>query len=112
MTAVASPTAEGLTDALKAGGVGPDVADLGFAALRLKDLPRLASREPAMREIYDMPVERAYERQLALLFTSLGLAVIESTPGKRHVDLLCVAAAPEPATLSSKQSRPPRLNTR
>jgi hypothetical protein len=99
VAAVASPTAEGLTDALKTGGLGSDVAEVGFAALRLQDLPRLASRKPAMRKIYGMSVERAYERQLALLFTSLGLAVIESTPGKRHVDLLCVAAAPEPATL-------------
>jgi hypothetical protein len=99
VSSVVDRTAHSLIDALGTNGQGTDLAEVGSMALRVNDLPALARRDPSMRAVYQMPIERAFERQLALLFTSLGLAVIESTPGKRHVDLLCVAATREPVTL-------------
>jgi hypothetical protein len=75
------------------------IAGIGYHALNTIDLTGLSQRERTLREKYGVSIERAFERQLALLFTSFGYAVIESVPGKRQVDLLCVAASPQPATI-------------
>jgi hypothetical protein len=76
------------------------LGNFSAAALRVGDLPLLARRVPEMAEIYGMSTERAFERQLAVLFTSLGFAVVESIPGRRWVDFLCVADGPTPATIA------------
>ncbi len=76
------------------------VGDFGAAALRLGDLVFLARRVPEMKEIYGASTERAFERQLALLFASLGFVVVESKPGRRWVDFLCVVDGPTPATIA------------
>lgn len=96
---LASPTAPGVLDAIRADQPRADLAQITFAALRLDDVHRLSRRDSTLKDVYDMPTERAFERQLSLLFMSLGFAVIESTPGKRYVDLLCIADTPEPATI-------------
>ena len=74
------------------------VSRIGDHALNTADIVPLADRDPRMKAKYGMSIERAFERQLALLFTSFGYAVIESAPGQRQVDLLCVAASPDPAS--------------
>lgn len=53
-----------------------------------------------MGQTYEMSTERAFERQLAILFTTFGFAVVESKPGRRWVDFLCVASASTPATIA------------
>jgi hypothetical protein len=96
---VASATSPALVTAM-ASEIQPhaNVAKIGYHALNTVDLEGLARRNQKLSDKYSMSIERAFERQLALLFTSLGYAVIESVPGRRQVDLLCVAASPEPAT--------------
>jgi hypothetical protein len=106
---VTSRTLDGLADAMRSESQGVNVADVGYDALRLGDLNQLARRDAAIRESYDMTLERAFERQLSLLFTSLGMAVIESTPGRRYVDLVCIGSDPQPQTLvveAKSTSRP------
>jgi hypothetical protein len=96
---LASATAPALIKAINADDrPSHNVASVGYHALNAIDLEGLASRRPSLREKYGMSIERAFERQLSLLFTSFGYAVIESVPGKRQVDLLCVTASPAPAT--------------
>ncbi|HEX3734832.1 MAG TPA: hypothetical protein VHU86_06710 [Solirubrobacterales bacterium] len=96
---IASPTAAGVIDSMHVDRPRADLARITFAALRLDDVRRLSRRDSALRDIYDMPIARAFERQLSLLFMSFGFAVIESTPGRRYVDLLCIADTPEAGTV-------------
>jgi hypothetical protein len=92
-------TATGVTDAIHARRPPADLTSVTFSALDLSDIYRLARRDQSLKSVYGMSIARAFERQLALLFTSLGFTVIESTPGKRYIDLLCIADAPSPVTV-------------
>jgi hypothetical protein len=96
---VGPPTFQGVADALRVERQVTDLAAIGHSALRPGDLNLLARRDEESRKAYGTTLERAFERQLSLLFTSLGLAVIESTPGRRYVDLVCIGADPQPQTL-------------
>lgn len=86
-------------DAMRLERRAPDPAAVSYNALRLGDLYLLANRSTEMSQTYGMSIERAFERQLTLLFTSLGFAVIESKPGKRHVDLVCIGGERSPQTM-------------
>lgn len=86
-------------DAMRQERRAPDPAVVSYNALRLGDLYLLANRSTGMSQTYGMSIERAFERQLTLLFTSLGFAVIESRPGKRHVDLVCIGGEQGPQTM-------------
>jgi hypothetical protein len=96
---VGLPTAAGVVSALRDGRHRPSFADLSYKALRPEDIILLARRDPELRDLYGVPIERAFERQLALLFMSFGFAVVESVPGERQIDLLCVASESEPQTV-------------
>lgn len=86
-------------DAMRQERRAPDPATVSYNALRLGDLYLLANRSTEMSQTYGMSIERAFERQLTLLFTSLGFAVIESKPGKRQVDLVCIGGDRSPQTM-------------
>lgn len=105
---------EGLAAALRVDSRVADVADIGYGALRLGDLEQLARRDAGVRNAYGMTLDRAFERQLSLLFTSFGLAAIAGVPGRRYVDLVCIGADPEPQTLvvEAKSTSRPRYEFR
>jgi hypothetical protein len=96
---VVTPTAAAVGSALGTRQqLSQTLSSIGYHALNTMDFDALARRDPQMRARFGMSIEHAFERQTALLFASFGYAVVESRPGKRHVDLLCVAATPESAS--------------
>lgn len=106
------PTVDALRGALKSESerfVGT-IPQKGWASLRPQDFVLLASRNPDLNAFYGTSLERAFERQLGLLLNSMGWAVVENRPGRRHVDLICLAVDPEPSTLvvEAKTTSSPR----
>jgi hypothetical protein len=85
-----------------------------YSALRLHELSPLAARDPVLlKRDGAKRAEKAFERQLALLFQSLGFYVVESRVGERTVDLICLSEVCRGTFLvEAKSSRDPyRLPT-
>lgn len=66
-----------------------------FSAINIKDLSGLSSRSPVLLKKYgERNVDKLFERQLSLIFQSLGFYVIPSKIGENTVDLICISSDP------------------
>ena len=75
----------------KGHGVNIDHAPGIFSEINLSELSLLARRDPLVAEKYgDKNIEKLFERQLALIFQSMGFYVIQTKTGERTVDLICL----------------------
>jgi hypothetical protein len=73
---------------------GLDVYKSGpFSAIKLNEFSSLARRDDAVVKRYGQGrVAKVFEHQIALIMQSLGAMVIQTRPGTRTVDLLCIPA--------------------
>jgi len=68
-----------------------------YLALNVHELALLASRDAFAVGNYGENIEREFERQLSLLFQSLGFFVSTSSSAPEAIDLICQPAGPHPA---------------